>query len=161
MFSAAAMLRQSSDCSAGKTQYSQNFSHEVYAATGGGNVTLTAQGLIDLTAARIPAGEISYLTNCGEESRVVEATDFLVKIDINLDHIGSGFGSLGDGTVTSSANCVVKRTDGGLNNMQAGGSETIGPIVNNGFYKPINLESIEIAEGSAVTLSYIIASPLV
>lgn len=159
MFSAAAMLRQSSDCSAGLKQYSQNFSHEVYAAIGGGTVTLTAQDIIDLTAAR--SGQITYLTNCGEESRVVEATDFLAKIDINLDHIGSGVGDLGDATVTSSADCVVKRTDTGVNNMQAGGSDTIGPIVQNGFYKPINLDSIEIAEGSAVTLSYIIASPLV
>ena len=157
MFSAAAILRQNTDCSAGKTQYSQNFSHEVKAESG--FVTLTAQNLIDLTAGR--GGEVSYLTSCGEESRTVEATDFLAKIDINLDQVGSGVGSLGDATVTSSADCVVKRTDGGLNNMQAGGSDTIGPIVQNGFYKPINLDSIEIAEGSAVTLSYIIASPLV
>ena len=154
MFTADAMLRLNSSCTTGLNQYSQNFSHEVE-----GPVSLTSQAIIDLTADR--SGQISYLGSCGEESRVVESTDFLAKIDINLDHIGSGTGAIGDAVVSTTANAVVYRTDGGLNNMQAGGSETIGAIIQDGFYKPINLDRIEIAEGSVVTLSYIIASPLV
>ena len=127
------------------------YAHELYAAIGGGNVTLTAQDIIDEAVAN---GELmqGYKTDNTLVSSAALATDQIYKIDIDLKPIAGGEGAIGEDNRATTSEAVITGVGGATQNMDPGSSRTIGssnPQVS-GFVVPANFASVTVAEGSVI-----------
>lgn len=152
-FSNATLARLQYDCLTGKVQFSASFGTEYFAD--GNDLTIDVATILSETT-----GDLSAIGQCGEVYRPVEDGDFIAQIDIDLLPIEGGHGQLGETERTTTSECVVHWTDGRSQNMDGGGSITIGAVKQNQFYKKSEFSHIEIKDSSGVKVSYIVAGEI-